>query len=131
MYANPHQIVQKVCRHCGNLFDAPRYYNKEYCKASCRRAAKNARETKRSRDEAIVQGFANTPDSRFFAQINNPTPEQLSKYAELLELDATNKKPIQFTGTIPMWQPPNGIIFNQSMGVEPTEWLMFHPSMIE
>lgn len=70
-------------------------------------------------------------ESRFFAEVENPTTVQLSKYAELMREELTNDKPIRFYGTIPMWQPPDGIIFAEQHGLEKPEWLMLHPAMIE
>jgi hypothetical protein len=69
--------------------------------------------------------------SRFFAEVPNPTTEQLNVYAELMVKEQTNDKPIRFYGTIPMWTTPNGIVFAEQQGVEPKEWVMFHPAMLE
>jgi hypothetical protein len=52
-------------------------------------------------------------------------------YAELIVKEQTDDKPIRFYGTIPMWSTPTGVIFSEQQGIEPKEWVMFHPSMLE
>lgn len=124
MYINPHEIISKVCRTCGNTFDSPRYYNKEYCNPRCRRASKHRRETVRTQESALANGDLTKLDSRFFAQVTNPTETQLGKYAELILEGLTHDKPIQFFGNIPYWTSPSGIVLAEQFGVEPKQWIM-------
>lgn len=70
-------------------------------------------------------------DDRFFLQVPNPTPELLTKYAQLILDDATQRKPIQFTGTMPFWTPPNGVMLNEQFGVEPKQWMMLKPEWFD
>lgn len=131
MYINPHEIISKVCRTCGNTFDSPRYYNKEYCNARCRRGSKHTRETERTREAALANGDLRSLDSRFFAQVTNPTETQLGKYAELILEGLTHDKPIQFFGEIPYWISPSGIVLAEQFGVEPKQWVMMKQDVVE
>lgn len=68
--------------------------------------------------------------SRFFAEVPNPTVMQLDAYAAMVIKERTDDKPVRFYGSIPMWLPPNGLIWKRAEGIEPEEWAMFHPAMV-
>lgn len=70
----------------------------------------------------------------FTNPIENPSVIQLDKMAELVKLEMTDGLPVLFTGVIPMWQVPEGILFAKQQKLDestPDEWLMLHPAMIE
>ena len=99
------------------------YYGKEYCSLRCRNREK------RHRHKARDLNLTMKVDNPYFIEIPNPTIEQLDVYAQMVLKEQTDDKPVRCYGTIPMWVPPHGLIWKQSEGVKPTEWLMFHPAM--
>lgn len=119
------QTKTKLCKSCGTPFVTLDYYGKEYCSLTCRNREK------RHRHKARDLNLTMKVESRYFDEIANPSIMQLDAYAEMVRREATNDKPVKFFGTIPMWSPPTGIIFNKSEGIDYDEWLMWHPSMLE
>jgi hypothetical protein len=69
--------------------------------------------------------------SRYFDEIPNPSTAQLDTYAKMILCEETDDKPIRFYGSMPMWTPPEGVIFNKSLGIDYDEWLMWHPAMLD
>jgi hypothetical protein len=105
------------------MFNAPRFWNKEYCSARCRRRFKNKRAAERDREKVIA--LAQTEDRRFADEINNPSVAQLDRFADAIR-DEIITKPIKFIGTIPMWNPPDDISFVKQLGLPDDQnvWVM-------
>jgi hypothetical protein len=115
----------KVCKSCGTLFPSISYWGKEYCSLKCRNREKRHRH--KARDLNMIPKV----ESPYFAEVLNPTVEQLNTYADMIDKEQTNDKPISFTGVIPMWTAPPTVIFNQQQGIDKVQWLMFHPAMLD
>lgn len=114
-------LYKKVCRAagCGKFYETE-VASSQYCTLKCRdgekRRRRKARESELTRTEQT--------DNRFFADITNPSVDQLNRFAELIKDELTDNKPIRFSGTVPMWIPPQGVQMVQQQGVEPAEFLM-------
>jgi hypothetical protein len=121
-------MKRRVCVKCGEVFESG-HPGALYCTVTCQRAMKAQRRA--MRDSKIKHEQIVASESRFFAEVENPTIPQLAKYAELIRDELTQDKPIRFFGTVPMFQPPDGIIFAQQHGLDHVEWLMMHPSMLD
>lgn len=107
MYANPHEVITQVCPGCGIEFDSPRYFNKLYCTALCRRRTKHQRERARALEVTPVP-TKNVADERFFITLENPTQIQLDKYADLIG-EGLVDKPIRLYNFSIGWTAPLGV----------------------
>lgn len=124
-------MKQFVCAECGNTFESGSPQAR-YCTLTCQRTSKSKRRA--LRDAKVKHEQVVASESRFFVEVKDPTPPQLSTYADMIAKELTNDKPIRFFGLIPMWPAPEGIVFTQQQKLrekDPDEWIMFHPSMVE
>lgn len=114
-------LYKKVCRAtgCGKLYETE-VASSQYCTLKCRdgekRRRRKLRESELTRTEQL--------DNRFFADITNPSVDQLNRFAELIKDELTDNKPIRFVGNVPMWTAPQGIQMVQQQGISPPEFLM-------
>ena len=110
------------------MFTAPRYYNKDYCTAICRRSSKRGRE--RTRDAAPLSTAASEYVTQFLTTLNNPTVQQLDSWERALANYPIDDKPILITGVVPMWTPTQHV----KMVAQPDgTWIMvkWEPSPLE
>jgi hypothetical protein len=116
-------ILSKVCANCGIQFGSVSPHA-AYCSLKCQN---NAKRLRRKHRDASITGTFNT-DARFYANVTDPTIEQLTSYAHFLATHPENERPVRFRGAIPMWTPPDTVDFIQTPrenSTEPNEWVMW------
>lgn len=95
------------------------FTQKDYCSVKCKRRAKELRALERDSQRNQV-----VTDSRVYAQIVNPTIEQLAALS-LVYAAKANNVPTLVSGIIPQdWKAPKGVDFRLQVGSNPPVWLM-------
>lgn len=105
-----------VCEDCGTSFSTE-YVDKKFCDVKCRE--RTMRRRQRDRAKGRVTQSAQRTD--VYLEMVNPKLEVLDHTAQLYVKGLTDK-PSLFSGLVPEWQPPAGVIWQKQY--DGLSWLM-------